>query len=279
MAFASIHVPQMIVQAVMRHEPHLRAGSLALVDGTPPLVRVIAANDSALSLGIQPGMAKSQAAQFSGIEIRNRAPAQEKAAQAALLDLGWSISPRIENTAADTIVLDLAGLKPLFGSDESIAHELLHRALHLGLAANVAVAAAIDVAIVASRGFSGVTVIPPGEESARLGILPVSVLLPSTELLETLDRWGVRTCRDLATLPPSIFPSVWARKAFVCINWPAAYPGVLWRWPNQACISRKNSNSILPKKNSSPYLFCWDASSINCARACKPVRSPPPQSI
>jgi protein ImuB len=202
MAFASIHVPQMIVQAVMRHEPHLRAGSLAIVDGTPPLVKVIAANDSALAAGIQPGMAKSQAAQFAGVEIRNRAPAQEKAAHATLLDLGWSISPRIENTAPDTIVLDLAGLNHLFGSDDGIAQELQHRALLLGLAANVAVAETIDVAIVASRGFSGVTVIPPGEEPARLGILPVKVLLPSHELLETLDRWGIRTCRDLAALPP-----------------------------------------------------------------------------
>ena len=202
MAFASIHVPQMILQAVMRHEPHLRAGSLALVDGTPPLVRVIAANDSALSAGIQPGMAKSQAAQFPGVEIRHRTSAQEKAAHAALLDLGWSLSPRIENTAPDTIVLDLAGLNSLFGSDEGIAQELMHRALLLGMAANVAVAAAIDVAIVASRGFSGITVIDPGEEPARLAILPVKVLLPSIELLETFDRWGVRTCRDLAALPP-----------------------------------------------------------------------------
>src|ERR1700722_16288621 len=128
----------------MRHEPHLRAGSLAIVDGTPPLVKVIAANDSALAAGIQPGMAKSQAAQFPGIEIRNRAPAQEKAAHAALLDLGWSISPRVENTAPDTVVLDLTGLDSLFGSDQSIAQELLNRAALLGLAANVAVAASID---------------------------------------------------------------------------------------------------------------------------------------
>ncbi|HEY0704833.1 MAG TPA: hypothetical protein VGD60_18845, partial [Candidatus Acidoferrales bacterium] len=202
MAFASIHVPQMMVQAVMRNEPHLRAGALALVDGTPPLVRVIAANDSALSAGIQPGMAKSQAAQFAGVEIRNRSRAQEKAAHAAMLDLGWSISPRIENTAADTVVLDLAGLNSLFGSDQTIAEELSRRALHLGVAVNVGVAAAVDAAILASRGFFGITVIPPGEEATRIGILPVPVLLPSGEFLEILERWGIRTCRDLAALPP-----------------------------------------------------------------------------
>jgi protein ImuB len=201
MAFASIYVPQFMVQAVMRAEPHLRAGALALVDGIPPLVRVIAANDSAWRAGIQMNMAKSQAAQFHGVEIRNRSQVKEAAAHAALLDLGWSISPRIENTAMDTIVLDLAGLNSLFGSDENIAQDLSQRALNLGLDVNVAVASSIEVAIHAARGFSGITVIHPGEEALRIGILPVHVLSPSPGSLETLDRWGIKTCKDLAALP------------------------------------------------------------------------------
>ena len=201
MAFASIYVPQFMVQAVLRTEPQLRAGALALVDGTPPLVRVIDANDSAWRAGIQMGMAKSQVAQFLGVEIRNRSQSKEAAAHAALLDLGRSVSPRMENTAADTIVLDLAGLNSLFGSDEEIAGDLSRRALSLGLATNVAVAANIEVAIHAARGFTGVTVIPDGEESRRIGVLPVHVLFPSEESLATLDRWGIKTCGDLAALP------------------------------------------------------------------------------
>jgi protein ImuB len=201
MAFASIYVPQFMVQAVLRTEPQLRAGALALVDGTPPLVRVIDANDSAWRAGIQMGMAKSQVAQFLGVEIRNRSQSKEAAAHAALLDLGWSVSPRMENTAADTIVLDLAGLNSLFGSDEEIARDLSRRALSLGLATNVAAAANIEVAIHAARGFTGVTVIPDGEESRRIGVLPVHVLFPSEESLATLDRWGIKTCGDLAALP------------------------------------------------------------------------------
>jgi protein ImuB len=201
MAFASIYVPQFMVQAIMRAEPHLRAAALVLVDGTPPLVRTIAANEAALRAGIQMGMAKSQVAQFHGVEIRNRSQVKEAAAHAALLDLGWSISPRIENTAADTIVVDLAGLNFLLGADDSIAQDLSRRALSVGLVANVAVASVIEAAIHAARGFSGVTLILPGEESMCIGILPVNVLSPSNELLETLDRWGIKTCKDLAALP------------------------------------------------------------------------------
>ena len=77
MAFASIHVPNFLVQAVMRAEPTLRARAVVLVDGTPPIWNVIAANEAALQAGIELGMAKSQAAQFCVVEIRQRSRLQE----------------------------------------------------------------------------------------------------------------------------------------------------------------------------------------------------------
>jgi protein ImuB len=201
MSFAAIHIPDFIVQAVVRGEVALRKRAVAIVEGTPPLWSVVAANRRAAQAGIELGMAKSQAAQFTSVEIRHRSPAQEKTTHEALLDLGWSVSPRVEDTAADTIVLDLAGLSGLFGADEKIAHELAKRGLGLGLSARIAVAENIEVAILASRGLPGGTLIPPGEEAKRLKTLPVHTLLPSIEILETLTRWGVETCGRLAALP------------------------------------------------------------------------------
>src|SRR5580704_9891649 len=113
MAFASIYVPNFPVQAVVRAEPNLGSQPVALVDGTPPVWNVVAANEAATQAGIELGMAKSQAAQFHAVEIRNRSHVQEKSAHAALLDLGASISPRMEDTAPDTIVLDISGLTSL----------------------------------------------------------------------------------------------------------------------------------------------------------------------
>ena len=190
-----------MTQAIARAEPVLRDRAVALTDGIPPLCNVVAANDSALQAGIRWGMSKSQAAQFGAVEIRHRSREQEKAAHAALLDLGWSVSPWIEDTAPDTIVLDLTGLASLFGSEEEIAMELLRRASGLGLAVHVAIASKVDVALHAARGFPGITLIPPGEESKRLSRLPLSALAPAAEILETLERWGVRTCGALAALP------------------------------------------------------------------------------
>jgi protein ImuB len=140
-------------------------------------------------------------AQFSNVQICMRSEAQEKAAHAALLDVAWSVSPRIEDSAPDTVVLDLEGLNGLFGPDENIARELKQRVAAIGLASRVAVAANMEVAIHAARGFSGITIIPAGEERRRLGALPVGALATEAETLEILDRWGVETLQALAALP------------------------------------------------------------------------------
>ncbi len=190
-----------MVQAVERRDAALRDRALALIEGAAPLWSVVAANEAAAKAGIALGMTKSQVEQFCGIEIRHRSRTQEKAAHAALLDLGWSVSPRMEDAAPDAIVIDLAGLNSLFGAEEDIARQVRERARGLGLAAHVAVASKIDAAVLAARGFSGITVIPAGEESTWLGRLPVDVLFPSAEISETFDRWGIYTCAALAALP------------------------------------------------------------------------------
>jgi protein ImuB len=201
MIFASIHIPDFRVQAVARCEPALRGRSVALLDGIPSQSKIVAANPPALQSGIQLGMAKALALKFEGIEIRRRAPGKEASSHAALLDLGWSFSPRVEDAAPDTILLDLAGLASLFGSEENIARQLTGGASHLGLDANVVVACNLEAALLASRGFSGITQIPQGEEGRCLGSLPVHFLPASQEILETLERWGIHDCRALAALP------------------------------------------------------------------------------
>ncbi|MCU1243899.1 MAG: hypothetical protein JWO71_4625 [Candidatus Acidoferrum typicum] len=201
MGFACVYIADFLVQAVVRGQRALREGPLALLGGAPPLWSVVAANPAAFEAGIQLGMTKAQVAQFGNVQICMRSEVQEKAAHAALLDAAWSVSPRVEDAALDTIVLDLQGLASLFGSDENIARELAQRVAAIGLAARVAVAENIEVAIHAARGFTGITIIPPGEERQRLGALPVGVLTTEVETLEIVERWGVETLQALAALP------------------------------------------------------------------------------
>jgi protein ImuB len=226
MALAAIFIPNFAVQAVIRGEPALAGAAVALVDGTPPATNVVAANEAALRAGIELGMARAfaeqltTAEQFKTVQIRPRSRAQEKSAHAALLDLAWSISPRVEDTATDrspsrrlgrphtrlggpvsSLLIDLAGLSTAFGSDENIAAELARGVSALRMTAQIAVAANPETALHAARGFPGITLIAPGEEAQRLGCLAISVLEPTAQTLETLELWGVHTLAALAALP------------------------------------------------------------------------------
>jgi protein ImuB len=206
MPFACIFVPDFPVEALLRAEPDLRSQSLAVLEGKAPLQTVFAVNENARRAGVDPGMSKLQIEPCAGMVLRARSLPQEATAHAALLDCAQSFSPRVEAHGCDTIVLDLAGLQPLFGALPKIARALARRASDLGLETNVAVAGNPDTAALAARGFSGVTVIPEGKEAEQLGSLPVEVLLgnstqESGQLLETFSRWGIRKLRDLTALP------------------------------------------------------------------------------
>ncbi len=156
--------------------------------------------------------------------MRDRSTAAENSAHAALLDAAHAVSPRVEDSAQDAVVLDVTGLDRLFGTSQQVAQELVRRVSEVGLVANVAIAPNPAAAEHAARGYPGVTIISAGQEAVRLGTLPLEVLF-STErsaLLRSLhrseeqrkasehfatmqgplDRWGIRNFRALAALPP-----------------------------------------------------------------------------
>ena len=210
MPFACIFVPDFAVEARLRVEPDLRMKAVAVLEGTVPLQKVFAVNEKARHAGIEPGMSKVQVEACSGLALRARSLLQEAAAHSALLDCAQSFSPKVEDAGRDTLLLDLNGLETLFGLPAKIARDMARRASELGLEVNVAVASNPDTALLAARGFTGVTVIPEGREAERLGNLSIEVLfgLPDfseeetiERFLETFHRWGVRNLRALAALP------------------------------------------------------------------------------
>jgi protein ImuB len=118
-----------------------------------------------------------------------------------LLECANAFSPRIESASAGTVVFDVEGLERLFGSYSEIAARIAEQTATRGLQANVSVASNADAAICAARGFAGITVLPRGSEAKRLADLPLAVLAPAPEILETLERWGIRTLGSFAKLP------------------------------------------------------------------------------
>src|ERR1019366_9189274 len=110
---------------------------------------------------------------------------------AAASGCAYEFSPRVEELNADTVVADASGLERLFGSPHELAAALSRRFAGLGFTGSVAIASNPDAAVHAARGLPGVTVILRGEEAVRLAGLPVELLEPAPEILETLDCWGI----------------------------------------------------------------------------------------
>ena len=200
-SFGAIYIPNFILQAIGRSEPELRAQPLAIIDGPPPTYQVVALNRLAEILGVTLGMTKAAVSQFAQVTIRPRYKVKEEAAHAALLDVAWSVTPRVEDAAPDTLLVDISGLRSLFGEEEDIACEIASRASALGMDVHVAISGNVETARIVARALPGPTIVPEGEERHFLETLPISMLSPSEELADVFERWGVATCKALASLP------------------------------------------------------------------------------
>jgi protein ImuB len=122
-------------------------------------------------------------------------------AHGVLLACAAVFSPRLESTSTGTVIFDVEGLERLFGSYSEIATKVANDVRARGFEANVAIASNADAAVCAARGFGGITVLNNGSEAKRLRDLPLTVLFSSPEMLETLDRWGIRTLGAFSKLP------------------------------------------------------------------------------
>jgi protein ImuB len=204
--FACLYVPDFPVQATLLSEPLdarevLRRSPIVILEGPENLLKVAALNDPARNCGIEVGMTKLQVEACDGVLLRKRSEAEENLAQAGLIQCANSFSPRVESTCADTALLDLTGTERLFGAPENTARKISATAQEQGFYLRVAVASNPDTALYAARGFSGITIIPDGQETRRMASLNVELLPISTEMLDTLNSWGIRTFSSLADLP------------------------------------------------------------------------------
>ena len=199
--YGCIHIPDYRVQAFIRNEPALRRRPMAILDGTFPLFTVVATNTFARGLGVQIGMTKLQLEQFPDLIVRHRSEKQENSAHHALIDCAHFFTPRVEDTALDTVTLDLNGLAQLWGTPRAMAQKLFRAADKLGLESHIAIASNPDAAMHAAKAEAGITVIAMGDEARKLESLDLHILSSSEEVRSSFKRWGLRTFQDLDKLP------------------------------------------------------------------------------
>jgi protein ImuB len=213
---AFVFAPQLAVQSLERADPELVGTALVVCEGRD----VLELSPAAHALGLRPGMTIFQArAAAPEAQFRARSPELVRSAEAALVDLAASFSPRLEvsprldtssaprsslsgprSLVAAGVALDVSDLGRLFESEAQIANALFVGARKVGLAVRVGIAGDKTTARIAALA-GEVTVVAPGREARFLAPLPVELLEPAPETLATLKRWGVRTIGELEALP------------------------------------------------------------------------------
>lgn len=154
-----------------------------------------------------------------------------------LVHLAREYAPRIELQGSQLVILDMHGMKQLWGSPREIGVMLRRAAADRGFMVRVAVATTKMAALLATQGRSALTVIEPGAEVDVLASLPVTVLkrlaktqasgtntkkvgdeachlygprastvpsalaLPILMLVPIVQRWGLKTLGEIVALP------------------------------------------------------------------------------
>ena len=228
--FAVIFIPNFSLQAVLRHEPDLRALPVALVDSKLLKPAIVQLTTAAHACGVAEGLTASQAmARCTGLIIKPRSPAQEDSATEVLLQTAYAFSPNIESTAPGLCTMELKGMA--FGSHQDAiepwAQKIIEVLAQFHLAAKVGLAVTPELALLAARAANPVLIweraipgsaaVPAARFLASIATgrrdagaprfmgrdfdsFPISALEPSPEILAILQRWGIQTVGALLAL-------------------------------------------------------------------------------
>ncbi|MCB7137315.1 DNA polymerase Y family protein [Cellulosimicrobium marinum] len=174
--------------------------------------RVVAVSATARAAGVRRGMRRRRAREccpeLELLDVDDTRDAREFEPVALAAE---SVVAGLEITRPGLLLLPADGASRYHGSDESLAHALVARVVaRTGHEAQVGVADGILAAVLAART---TVVVPPGQTPAFLAPRPTSdlvhvatrpdVAVAVTDLVQLLDRLGVRTLGALRALPPA----------------------------------------------------------------------------
>ena len=164
---------------------------------------VAAADHSARSLGLLPGMPVAQAqALIPGLTV---VPAQpEGDARALELLAAWCLryAPLTAPDRPDGVWIDATGCSHLFGGEASMLADVVERLDRGGVASRAAIADTAGAAWATARyAKAAITVVPAGETVAALRPLPIAALRLNGETIAGLTRLGFDRIEQLLDAP------------------------------------------------------------------------------
>jgi len=199
---ACVRVPWFAAAAIVRCEPALAERPLVVVQGTPPVTRVVETNAAARERGVVPGMTEAHAGALCAELVRRPfVETSVASAQHALLTAALGVSPRVQDAGPGLAYTEIHGLGRLVGDDAAVGERLVLLVRNVGLDARVGIADGRTAARVASHGAARVTVVPAGGDAASLASAPLDRLDLPEPVVTALRRWGIADLGALAALP------------------------------------------------------------------------------
>lgn len=163
---------------------------------------VVAVDSRAHSAGIRPGMAISAAyALAPQIIVQTRDPREERHALESIAAWAFQFTSFVSLAPPCSLLLEIGGSLRLFGGLDALCDRIRHAVGELGFDAVIAVAPTARGAFWLARAGLEVTIRDIATLRGHLQRLPVARLEIEAGMLDSLERIGVRTIGELASLP------------------------------------------------------------------------------
>jgi protein ImuB len=216
-AFAAVYIPEFPIAAWLRNHvsmaAELKGHALAVVEGKPPLQRIVSIDNHARAQGVWTGMSRVQAETTGNLRFHERSLDEEQQAIDAVIKIAQRFSPLVQTisgpmnhysgsrTPAALLLLDQGGTTTVFGPVEQYARKLRMALATSGFSAQIAVTPNAEASLLLARSSSNMICIGETELAQRLAPLPVSLLPCEDSILDIFARWGIRRLGELAALP------------------------------------------------------------------------------
>lgn len=200
--FVAIWFPHLLTDWMQRRKPEMkdRCFALALHEKNRRVIRAV--NVNAQSRGVSTGMVVADARSFlPELLVLDYSPGQSGKLLQALAEWCIGFSPVVAVDEPDGLLLDATGCTHLWRGEQGYVDTIRQKISGFGYHVRVAMADTIGAAWAVCRFGAQAQIIPSGTEAAALSLLPAAALRLERQLVERLQKLGLRTVGSFTGMP------------------------------------------------------------------------------
>ncbi|MGB0785278.1 MAG: hypothetical protein ACPGRH_03865 [Alphaproteobacteria bacterium] len=173
----------------------------ALTEWVKNTQRLATLSPAAITRGLRHGQQLADAyALIPGLIV---APLDRKRLSEDLLKIGYfcqQFSPLVALDGEDSLVIDITGIPRLYGGEEQLMTQVIDALKNIGLNVRAAIADTKGAGWALTHYGSENTILSYGQGSYALNLFPIKALRLEEQIVESLNRLGIKTIYDLMQL-------------------------------------------------------------------------------